>query len=48
MKLEYVRPEYVSTDLLEDIMIISVQEDDDKMSASIKIEDLLGPSATEI
>lgn len=48
MKFEYVRPEYVRADLLEDIMIVSIQESDDKISASIKIEDLIGPTTTEL
>ncbi len=46
--VKYERPNYEYTDLLEDIMIVSVQEDEDRLSATIKIEDLMTPSNKEI
>lgn len=42
MKIEYVRPEYENANLLEDIMLISVQEDGETIKATIGIEDLIG------
>ena len=42
MKREYIRPEYEYNTQLEDVILISIQEEDDKITGIIDIEDLFG------
>lgn len=42
MKREYIRPEYNNDNQLEDVILISIQEDDDSITGIVDIEDLFG------
>ena len=42
LKREYIRPEYNNNTQLDDVILVSIQEDIDRITGIIDIEDLFG------
>lgn len=42
MKIEYVRPEYENNSQLDDVILVSTIEEENKITGIIDIEDLFG------
>ena len=42
LKREYIKPEYNNENQLEDIILISIEEDENSITGIIDIEDLFG------
>ena len=42
MKIEYIRPEYENNDQLTDVILLSIQQDGEKITGVVDIEDLFG------
>ena len=42
MKIEYIRPDYENNNQLADVILLSVQQDGDKITGIVDIEDLFG------